>query len=251
MQEAITIKTAGGMELSLPIAAVGSRSYAFLIDWHIRLLLALAWLLIFFLLFLFLDVIDGTAIFGGESSTILGYVGVAPAIAIYFLYHPVLEIAMLGRTPGKRMAGVRIVSLDGHTPTIGALLVRNIFRLIDSLPAFYVLGLTVAFLTPKQVRIGDIAAQTVLVYEEKPKTRTIDVVTAMAESTSFTHAQVEVLQELLERWQELSKKVRVDLARQFLESMGEKVPENFRKNELDRWLYSRLQLLSQGGRLHE
>ena len=94
MQEAITIKTAGGMELSLPIAAVGSRSYAFLIDWHIRILLAFAWFLILFLIFLFLDVIDGAAIFGGKSSTVLGYVGGAPAIAIYLLYHPVLEIAM-------------------------------------------------------------------------------------------------------------------------------------------------------------
>ena len=251
MQEAITIKTAGGMELRLPIAAVGSRSYAFLIDWHIRILLALAWFLIFFVLFLVLDVIDGTAIFGDKSLTILGYIGGLPAAAIYFLYHPVLEIVMQGRSPGKRMAGVRIVSLDGHTPTIGALLVRNIFRLIDSLPAFYVLGLTVAFLTPKQVRIGDIAAQTVLVYEEKPKTRTIDVVAAMAESTSFSHAQVEVLQELLERWQELGKEVRVNLAIQFLESLDEKVPGNFRKHELDRWLYGRLESLSQGGRLHE
>ena len=48
---------------------------------------------------------------------------------------------MRGRTPGKRMAGVRIVARDGGAPSVGALLVRNVFRLIDSLPLLYGVGL--------------------------------------------------------------------------------------------------------------
>ena len=39
------------------------------------------------------------------------------------------------------MAGVRIVARDGGVPSAGALLARNVFRLIDSLPVFYGVGL--------------------------------------------------------------------------------------------------------------
>ena len=42
---------------------------------------------------------------------------------------------MRGRTPGKRIAGVRLVTREGDIPGVGALLLRNVFRLLDSLPA--------------------------------------------------------------------------------------------------------------------
>src|SRR3984957_16142062 len=72
---------------------------------------------------------------------------------------------MQGRTPGKRMAGVRVLSRDGGPPSTVALLLRNLFRLIDSLPATYLLGLMTCFLTANRVRIGDMAAGTLLVLD--------------------------------------------------------------------------------------
>ena len=39
----ITLQTVTGVDVELTIAGPGSRSYAFIIDWHIRVLLALAW----------------------------------------------------------------------------------------------------------------------------------------------------------------------------------------------------------------
>ena len=60
---------------------------------------------------------------------------------MYFLYHFALEIAMHGRTPGKRMAGIHIVTREGGSPGAGALLTRNVFRLVDSLPLLYGVGL--------------------------------------------------------------------------------------------------------------
>jgi len=38
---AATIQSATGVDVSLPIAGAGARSYAFIIDWHIRAVLAL------------------------------------------------------------------------------------------------------------------------------------------------------------------------------------------------------------------
>ncbi len=90
-----------------------------------------------------------------------------PAAGIYFLYHVVLEIVMHGRTPGKRMAGVRLVTRNGSAPTVAAYLVRNVFRLVDSFPLFYGVGLVASMITRDDVRVGDLAAGTLLVYEHR------------------------------------------------------------------------------------
>ena len=110
------------------------------------------------------------------------YAGLLPAAAIYFLYHPLLEILMQGRTPGKRMAGIRIVTERALTPDAGALIIRNVFRLVDSLPAFYLFGLVVAMFTARQVRIGDLAAGTLLIYDTGKRSLNFDGVVGSASS---------------------------------------------------------------------
>jgi uncharacterized RDD family membrane protein YckC len=148
----LAVDSVTGIDVSLPLAGAGARSYAFIVDWHIRLVLGLAWF------------VSGALLYNGRLSLNppltnearwFGTV-VAPALAIYFLYHYVLEVAMRGSTPGKRMAQVRLVTRDGGVPGIGPLLVRNVFRLVDSLPVFYGLGLTLVVLTPQR-GCGDMA----------------------------------------------------------------------------------------------
>ena len=126
----LTVDSVTGIEVSLAVAGPGARSYAFIIDWHIRLTLALAWYVV------------ATLICNGGLSLAAPVtheqrwfaLAVLPAFAIYFLYHLVVEVALHGRTPGKRRAGIRVVTRSGGPPGPGALLVRNVFRLIDSLP---------------------------------------------------------------------------------------------------------------------
>ena len=72
---------------------------------------------------------------------------------------------MRGRTPGKRIAGVRLVTREGDIPGAGALLLRNIFRLLDSLPVCYLVGLATVVFTEHHVRVGDLAAGTLLVMD--------------------------------------------------------------------------------------
>ena len=91
--------------------------------------------------------------------------GVWPAVLIYVLYHPVLELVMHGRTPGKRTAGVRLVTRTGGVPGAAAILTRNIFRLLDSMPFLYLVGLSTCMISAQRLRIGDMAAGTVLVLE--------------------------------------------------------------------------------------
>ena len=105
-----------------------------------------------------------------------------------------------GQTPGMRMAGVRLVALaDGGVPGIGALLIRNVFRLVDSLPSFYAIGLVTTMVTKNAVRIGDIAAGTVLVYDEQPRDALLSQFSGRAVER-LGLAQAQLVRELLDRW---------------------------------------------------
>ena len=149
-------------ESAPPIAGAGSRSYAFIVDWHIRLLTASAWILT-----------GALALHGdpGLRPRAALFIWI-PAAAIYFLYHPLIELMLRGQSPGKRIAGVRIVGPDGRTPGHGAVLIRNVFRLIDSLPLFYMVGLVSCIVTQDHLRIGDIAAGTRLVHAHEDASET-------------------------------------------------------------------------------
>lgn len=213
MEDVIRIPSVTGVDLNLRIAGPGARSFAFIIDWHIRLLAALAWFLVGTL------ISYGSFDVGDEPPTSFIFFIVLPAVAIYFLYHPVLELIMAGRTPGKRIAGVRIVKNDGAIPGFGAILIRNVFRLIDCLPSVYCLGLIVTVVTEHSVRIGDIAAGTLLVYDE-PEDKALDRFSGGALGR-FGMQQLELVRDLLDRWDTLRHETRVDLARRLLASLGE------------------------------
>ncbi|HVO47719.1 MAG TPA: stage II sporulation protein M, partial [Steroidobacteraceae bacterium] len=152
---------ATGVDVRWTIAGPGARALAFLIDWGFRAILAVAWYVLGALLY------NHDWSFSPPLNPHAGWfiAVVLPAAAIYFLYHPLLETATGGRTPGKRMTGVRIVSRDGGIASFGALLIRNVFRLVDSVPVTYAVGLVTTLATREHVRIGDLAAGTLLVYQ--------------------------------------------------------------------------------------
>jgi uncharacterized RDD family membrane protein YckC len=207
----LVIDSVTGIDVSLPVAGPGARAYAFLVDWHIRVILALGWFVSGALLY------NGRFILSPPLSSDARWFGavVAPALAIYFLYHHAVELAMRGSTPGKRMAGVRIVARDGGAPSAGALLTRNVFRLVDSLPLFYGVGLITVVLTRDNLRIGDMAAGTLLVFERSDARLPARASDAHRVS-GLDAAGAEIVAELLERWPALQPDARVRLARQVL-----------------------------------
>ena len=198
----IAVQSATGVDLTLNIAGPGNRSYAFVIDWHIRLLLAGAWLLLAsFFLKLSLNPRSQDAL-----------LSLMPAAIIYFLYHPIMEVAMHGRTPGKRMAGVLLVNRSGGTPGTAALLIRNVFRLIDSLPAFYVIGLVSCLFTANRVRVGDLAAGTLLVLDDAAAAKSLARLERLAAASGLTLDALELVDQILERWPSLESRERRQIA---------------------------------------
>src|SRR5436189_3718852 len=217
----LTVDSVTGIDVSLPVAGPGARAYAFLLDWHIRLIVALAWFVIGALLY------NGRPSLAPPLSNDARWFGtvVAPALAIYFLYHCVLELAMRGSTPGKRMAGVRIVARDGGAPSAGALLTRNVFRLVDSLPLCYGVGLITVVLSRDNLRIGDMAAGTLLVFEQA-EARLPTPAGDAHRAGRLDAAGAEIVAELLERWSALQPEARVRLARQVLARYGSESGES-------------------------
>ncbi|MGD8832047.1 MAG: RDD family protein [Pseudomonadales bacterium] len=221
MESALQIRSITGVDVELPVAGPGGRSFAFIIDWHIRTLLALAWY-----------VVGTVALLGSLDLEAAGvsrhgytFAVVLPAAAIYFFYHPVLELAMQGRTPGKRMAGVRIVTGTGAVPGTGAILIRNVLRLVDSLPGVYAVGLAATVFSRQSVRIGDMAAGTLLIYEDDGVGDTFK----RLKSDSIARvglSNVQLVEEVLDRWAELDSAKRTDLGRRLLERLGEPDPRS-------------------------
>jgi uncharacterized RDD family membrane protein YckC len=204
--EELTVRGSNGIDTTPRIAGPGTRSYAFLIDWHIRVLIAAVWVLAGVLI---------ARMRGGVGSPISALFPlpvVLPAVLIYFLYHPALELLMRGRTPGKRLAGVRIVTREGATPGAGPLLMRNLLRLVDALPVLYAVGLACCLASARRVRMGDIAAGTVLVRDDGAAPQSSGRACAPRRHSRIDPGAARLAQDLLDRWPELEAERRSGLA---------------------------------------
>lgn len=209
----ISLPSITGVDVQLRIAGAGNRSYAFVIDWHIRFILALAWF--FGAAFLYTGTLGFLASGNSGAGGSFLLVVTVPALAIYFLYHPVLEIAMHGRTPGKRIAGVRLITRTGDIPGPGALLLRNVFRLIDSLPFMYMVGLGSVIFTAQHVRIGDLAAGTLLIVDS-PEAESSFASFRADDPNGLSPQAADLVQELLDRWTALDEMTRAGIARSLI-----------------------------------
>ncbi len=82
----------------------------------------------------------------------------AAALGYYF----VLE-AWAGQTLGKRLLGLRVLRADGTRPSVGAVALRTLLRVVDWLPLLYLVGFITMMATgTRRQRIGDLAARTAL-----------------------------------------------------------------------------------------
>lgn len=86
---------------------------------------------------------------------------------VQFGYFAYFEISRQGQSPGKRIFGLRVISATGGRLTPADVLMRNVLRMIDFLPIVYGVGVIVAFFDPYRRRLGDIAADTIVVRDAR------------------------------------------------------------------------------------
>lgn len=162
-----TIATPEAVTFGYPVAGIGSRFIGALVDTF------LIGALLFLLNLLVIIAINATAEsqeFSGSLSDDPGWVaGLVLAIyallnfAIFWGYYLVFELGWHGQTPGKRLAGTRVVKLDGDGPGFLEVAIRNLVRLVDFLPFGYALGFVTMFFNRNARRLGDFAAGTLVV----------------------------------------------------------------------------------------
>ncbi len=144
------VETPEGIELALRVAGPTVRALAWAIDFSIRI--------IFYILLSFI-----LTNFGNFGIGLL-------LISIFFLewFYPVLfEVYKQGATPGKRKMKIKVLHESGTPVNWSASMIRNLLRAVDFLPFLYGFGLMTMLINNDFKRIGDLAAGTVVVYEEE------------------------------------------------------------------------------------
>ncbi|WP_282125750.1 RDD family protein [Marinifilum flexuosum] len=140
----IGIETTQNVQLNFPLASVGERIAAYLLD----------------------------ALFVGVCAffiaMVVGLLGEAFAIGFVFLvpvlfYSLLFETFMNGQTPGKRIMKIKVCKIDGDAPGFIHYLIRWMFRLVDIGLTNGVAAILTIVIGEKGQRIGDILAKTTVV----------------------------------------------------------------------------------------
>lgn len=213
--DTLAVETPEAVAFDLELAGVGSRGVAYVIDQLIVALIVAAEGLVLALL---VAILAGAGLSEalGEDLVVFGTIGVA--LVLVFLtgygYQIFYEVRRNGRTPGKRVAGIRVVREGGGRVTFGASATRNLMRIVDVLPSAYLVGIITVLLSRQRQRVGDMAAGTVVVYE--PKERPLEIgSTLMSEKTELAF-------DYLRRRASLAPQAREVISREVLLALGER-----------------------------
>jgi len=92
--------------------------------------------------------------------------GAAATLGYFFIsigYGVVCEWWWRGQTVGKKLLRLRVVDAEGLRLQFNQIVTRNLLRFVDSLPLFYFVGGLVCWFSPKCQRLGDLAANTLVI----------------------------------------------------------------------------------------
>jgi uncharacterized RDD family membrane protein YckC len=153
----LSIDTPELVAIQMPLAGIGSRFIALLVDY-------LIWIPAILIVGKIFSVIT-------PSIAAFNHLSEQWAVAIYvfliFLfnwgYFTLFEAFWNGRTPGKRIARIRVIQRSGRAIGLFESMARNFIRYIDQIPFFYAVGAIAIFATRDHQRLGDLAAGTLVV----------------------------------------------------------------------------------------
>lgn len=145
----------------MPVAGIGSRFVALLVDY---LIWGLAFTAFIFLVLLVDPSLSRFSKLGEKWAT-------AVFILIFFLwywgYFTLFEAFWSGRTPGKWLVKIRVIQRTGRGIGLFEAMTRNLLRIVDQFPGIYAVGVISVFVTRQHQRLGDLAAGTLVIHEEQ------------------------------------------------------------------------------------
>jgi uncharacterized RDD family membrane protein YckC len=156
-EDRITIWAPEGLALEYMLAGLGSRFLALLVDVAIRVLA--------------LGAVIGVLAALGVRGTALIVVLIVGVFLALFAYDIAFEVWGGGRTPGKRVNGLRVLMASGQPVSFGPSAVRNLMRVIDIWVTAGIAGTVSILVTKRGQRLGDLAGGTIVVRERRASDR--------------------------------------------------------------------------------
>ena len=222
----LAIDTPEQIALELPLAGIGSRFLALVLDSLLQVFIVLVLLVMF-------GIWASTAewerrYMGFLSQTIGAIVLVLIPFCLYWGYFAFFEILWQGKTPGKRVAGIRVIHQSGRPMTTIECIGRNLMRAVDILPGMYGVGLVAMMCNQQNRRLGDYVAGTIVVHD-----RALDSVAAswgasspaelrQPELRKLSSDELVLIEAYLARRYELEAAVRAQTARGIVSLIIEK-----------------------------
>ncbi|MNK38472.1 RDD family protein [compost metagenome] len=150
--ETIKINTSQHVEIDYPVAGLGERVAAYLLD-----LVLFSFIYFFAIIALAIIGIQGSF----QNSTVV--VLIIIFAVCYVFYDLLCEVAFNGQSLGKKLLKIKVVSLDGGQASIGQYFIRWVFRIADFTLTGNLLGFISVAVSQKKQRIGDLVAGTTLI----------------------------------------------------------------------------------------
>jgi uncharacterized RDD family membrane protein YckC len=174
----ITITTTQNIELEYELGSLGDRIVGAIIDWVV--------------IFAYIVILGVTiSVINIRLASGFMFLMVILLLPIFF-YDLLSELLLNGQSLGKKVMGIRVISLSGQQPSVSQYLNRWVFRLIDMTFTWNMLAVILVAATEKKQRLGDIIAGTVLV-KIKPRTTLNDTWYHPEEGTAHTVTYPEVI----------------------------------------------------------
>ncbi|MED5239173.1 MAG: RDD family protein [Pseudomonadota bacterium] len=153
IDERLEIETPEGTRLTLSLAGPVTRALAYGIDLLIRLLV-------------FVVIAMAAAVFGNVGTGVI----LISLFLLEWFYPTLFEALRNGQTPGKKYMGIAVVHSNGTPLSFNGSLIRNLLRTADAFPMFYLLGFVSTLISPRFQRLGDMAANSVVIHVENTAT---------------------------------------------------------------------------------
>ena len=153
-QRTLSIRTPEGIVFPLELASPIARFLALVID---KILVMLVSGVITMLLRL-IQII---------STDLVGAAITIATFAVSLGYPIVFEWFMRGQTPGKKYLRLQVMDEQGLHLKFSQVVIRNLLRLVDALPAFYLVGGVASLVTVRAQRLGDVAANTIVIQHRR------------------------------------------------------------------------------------
>jgi uncharacterized RDD family membrane protein YckC len=158
---------------------------------------------------------------------------------ILFGYYIFFETIWNGQTPGKRLCGIRVVDANGQPCAASAIWIRNLVRTVDL--TFCFVGVLSMLVDRNERRLGDFAANTIVIRERQVVKPPFKITTALSESDHIdagllSPQEYELLQAFLARRWRMSKEARPLVAGKLAAQLRSKTSSDIALNAPEEFL---------------